>query len=113
MSPPDAPPFDEPWQAQAFAMTVALSERGLFSWSEWTQTLGAELARRPDAAGNEGYFLAWLAALESLIVARGLAGPDDLPALARAWLAAADATPHGTPIVLTDAIRRHAGAPVP
>jgi len=110
MTPPDAPPFGEPWQAQVFAMTVALSERGLFSWSEWTRTLGAELARRPEAVGEDGYFLAWLAALESLIVDRGVAGPGDLAALARAWLAAAEATPHGRPIVLTDDIRRDAAA---
>lgn len=100
MTAPEAPPFDEPWQAQAFAMTVALSERGLFTWTEWAQALGAELARRPDAQGNEGYFLAWLAALEGLIVARGVAEENDLAALARAWIAAAEATPHGKPIVL-------------
>ena len=29
--------FAEPWQAQAFAMTVALHDRGLFSWNEWAE----------------------------------------------------------------------------
>ena len=43
-SAPEAPPFDEPWQAQAFAMAVSLNQRGLFSWSEWTKALGAEIA---------------------------------------------------------------------
>ena len=40
----DGPVFAEPWQAQAFAMAVELSRKGLFTWSEWAETLGAEIA---------------------------------------------------------------------
>ena len=43
--PSDAPVFDEPWQAEAFAMTVALHERGLFSWAEWAAALSAEVKK--------------------------------------------------------------------
>ena len=44
------PVFREPWEAQAFAMTVALYRRGLFTWPEWAETLGARSSgRRPRA----------------------------------------------------------------
>lgn len=108
MTPPDAPAFDEPWQAQAFAICLLLSERGLFSWSEWTVALGAELKRAPQDPGNEAYFLAWLAALEKLVVAKGAAREAELADLSTAWIAAARATPHGRPIAL-GADRRVAG----
>lgn len=91
-------PFEEPWQAQAFAIAVLLSERGLFSWAEWTQTLGAEIARAPERP----YYEAWLDALEGLLRSKGLAGSGELEALAEAWREAAEATPHGQPIVLGD-----------
>ena len=95
MNPPEAP-FAEPWQAQVFAIAVLLNERGLFSWSEWTQALGREIARAPQAP----YYDAWLEALESLLAAKGVAGRGELARLAQAWRDAAAATPHGQPIVL-------------
>jgi nitrile hydratase accessory protein len=88
--------FAEPWQAQAFAMVVALSERGLFSWSAWTQALGAEIARAP----QRPYYESWLAALEIVLEEKGVARRDELAALAQAWRDAAEATPHGRPILL-------------
>ncbi len=95
-SAPEAPPFDEPWQAQAFAMAVSLNQRGLFSWSEWTKALGAEIAASP----GEPYFQAWLRALEKILIAKGVTSDAGLHDLAEAWRAAAEATPHGRPIVL-------------
>lgn len=59
-SAPEARPFDEPWQAEVFAMAVSLEQRGVFDWSEWTRALGAEIAAGPDQAGHEAYFQAWL-----------------------------------------------------
>jgi len=97
---PEAPPFDEPWQAQIFAMAVTLSERGLFTWDQWTRALGAEIAAGPAEAGNEAYFQAWLRALEGLLIAEGVASGAGLHELREAWRAAAEATPHGKPIVL-------------
>lgn len=94
------PVFREPWEAQAFAMAVALHERGLFTWSEWAQTLGAEIARAGDQAEPSDYYVHWLAALESLVVARGAATPEGLAARREAWHRAAHATPHGEPILL-------------
>ena len=63
----DGPVFREPWEAQAFAMTLALYERGVFTWPEWAAALAAEI-KRAQAAGDpdtgETYYLHWLAALE-------------------------------------------------
>ena len=44
------PVFAEPWQAQAFALAVKLSEEGYFTWKEWAAALAAELK----AAANRG-----------------------------------------------------------
>ncbi len=99
MTPPEAPPFDEPWQAEVFALAVSLNQRGLFDWSEWTKLLGAQIAVKPET-GNQAYFEAWLGALEKILVAKGVASGAELTGLAKAWRAAAEATPHGQPILL-------------
>jgi nitrile hydratase accessory protein len=100
---PEGPVFREPWEAEAFAMAVALHERGLFAWSEWTAVLADEI-RRAQAKGDpdtgETYYRHWLAALERIVAEKGI---TDAAALARyrdAWDHAADRTPHGTRIVL-------------
>ncbi len=81
-------------------MTTLLHERGLFTWSEWTEMLGAELKAGPQLPGNEAYFEAWLSAFEKLIVAKGITDADALAHMAEDWLDAAAHTPHGMPIVL-------------
>ncbi|WP_181169686.1 nitrile hydratase accessory protein [Mesorhizobium sp. B2-3-13] len=96
----DAPVFAAPWQAEAFAMTVALHDKGLFSWSEWADALSAEVKRPDAAADGHDYYEHWLAALETLLASKGLAAKPDVDAMARAWERAAHATPHGKPILL-------------
>ncbi len=100
---PDGPVFREPWEAQAFAMAMALHDRGLFTWDEWAETLGAEI-RRAQAAGDpdtgETYYRHWLAALERLVTAKGMTTAAALSSHRDAWKHAADRTPHGTPIAL-------------
>jgi nitrile hydratase accessory protein len=97
------PVFAEPWEAQAFAMAVALHERGLFTWSEWAARLSREI-RAAQAAGDpdtgESYYRHWLAALEGLVVEKGAASADGLADRRDAWDRAARATPHGAPILL-------------
>ena len=99
----EGPVFREPWEAQAFAMTLALHERGLFSWPEWAATLGEEI-KRAQAAGDpdtgETYYRHWLNALERIVAAKGLADVTMLARYRHAWHHAADRTPHGTPIEL-------------
>lgn len=94
------PVFGEPWQAQAFAMTVHLHERGLFSWSEWAEALSSELHKPERAEDGSDYFDGWVAALTGLLAAKGLADPETVLALQESWKRAAEATPHGSPIVL-------------
>ena len=96
----DEPVFAEPWQAEAFALTVALHERGLFSWSEWAQALSAEPGFFTSAADGSDYYDHWLAALEKLLAAKGVAPTPEVDAVAAAWERAAHATPHGQPILL-------------
>lgn len=93
----EAPVFDEPWQAQAFAMVVHLHERGAFTWPEWAATLSAEIARGDPAAG---YYTHWLAALERLTTERGLATAGALTELKGRWKHAYEHTPHGRPVTL-------------
>ncbi len=93
---PEASAFDEPWQATAFAMVVKLHEGGLFTWAEWAETLGAELAANRDRA----YYDNWLAALERLVTAKGVTGTDELGTLKDAWRDAYIHTPHGQPVRL-------------
>ena len=96
----DAPVFAEPWQAEAFAMTVALHDKGLFSWGEWAQALSAQVKKPGAAVDGHDYYEHWLAALESLLVSKGLTAKADVDAMAEAWERAAHATPHGKPILL-------------
>ena len=93
----EGPIFAEPWQAQAFAMTVALHQSGLFSWPEWAEALSREI-KQAQAEGDpdrgDTYYDHWLKALEKLVIAKGVADEELLSALRDAWDRAADATPH-------------------
>jgi nitrile hydratase accessory protein len=81
-------------------MTVALHERGLFSWGEWAEALSAEVNAPGIATDGSDYYSCWLRALESLLAARGAAVPHEVDEMTAAWQRAAHATPHGKPIVL-------------
>ncbi|HSS71040.1 MAG TPA: nitrile hydratase accessory protein [Casimicrobiaceae bacterium] len=97
------PVFREPWEAQAFAMTLALHERGLFTWTEWAQALAAQIAAAQaagDADLGDTYYRHWLAALEGLVAAKGAGSLDEVMRYRHAWEHAAERTPHGQPIAL-------------
>ena len=106
------PVFRAPWEAQAFAMTLALCEQGAIIWSEWATTL-AEEVRSAQGAGDpdtgETSYRHWLAALEKLVIAKGLAPAEAIARCRRAWDRAARRTPHGTPIALE--LQDFSGAP--
>lgn len=100
---PDGPVFGAPWQAQAFAMAVALHQRGLFTWPEWAQALARRIAAAPAAAGEdagEAYYRQWLGALEDIVAAKGASTAGELEHYRLAWDHAADRTPHGQPLEL-------------
>lgn len=93
------PVFAEPWQAQAFALTVRLHAEGAFAWPDWAAALSRELARDPDDDGSR-YYDHWVAALEGLITERGLLTAPALAARKQAWAEAYRHTPHGKPVEL-------------
>ncbi|HEX5230361.1 MAG TPA: nitrile hydratase accessory protein [Bryobacteraceae bacterium] len=99
------PVFSEPWQAQAFALAVKLSEAGVFTWKEWAAALAAELktaAERGEPDDGSHYYHHWQAALERLVLQKQLL---DQPALLRRkndWADAYRHTPHGKPVQLPD-----------
>jgi nitrile hydratase accessory protein len=100
------PVFSEPWQAQAFAMVVALHDRGVFTWSEWAAAISAEIAEHAAEHGpiDDGshYYEHWLEALEHLLISKGQTSHAAVDDLAAAWARAAEATPHGRPIALAN-----------
>jgi len=101
----DGPVFRAPWEAQAFALALALHQRGVYTWPEWAAALTAAI-RRAQAAGDPDtggtYYHHWLDALQSLVLAKGLGGADQLHALEHAWANAAARTRHGQPVALSD-----------
>lgn len=112
------PVFGAPWEAKAFALAIRLHERGLFTWSEWTQALAAEIgaastagaASAAGAANTAGeddpvgcYYQHWLGALETLLARKGVTSLDELTRYTEAWGRAAARTPHGAPIELREA----------
>lgn len=99
----EGPVFRAPWEAQVFAMAVALHGRGVFTWPEWAETLAHEIARAQEAGDpdrGDTYYDHWLAALETIIAEKGVTSTEALSRTAAAWDRAADRTPHGQPIEL-------------
>lgn len=97
------PVFAEPWQAQAFALAVKLSEQGHFTWKEWAAALAEELqaaANRGEPDDGSRYYEHWLAALERLAASKGLSDRATMLARKEAWADAYRHTPHGKPVEL-------------
>ena len=96
-------PFDEPWHAELFAVTVHLSEQNLFSWAEWTDAIGEQinkvkLTRSID--GSNDYYKIWLQALIELISTKGITEAEAISDLQNRWANAYITTPHGKPVKL-------------
>jgi nitrile hydratase accessory protein len=99
----DGPVFREPWEARAFAVALALHDRGLFTWNEWAAMLGDEIRKAQEAGDpdrGDSYYRHWLAALERMVAEKGVATAQMLARYHHAWDHAADRTPHGAPIEL-------------
>lgn len=98
------PVFAEPWQAQAFALAVTLSDQGHFTWKEWAAALADELkaaADRGEPDDGSHYYEHWVAALERLVTTKRLTDEDALRERKDAWADAYRHTPHGKPVELT------------
>ena len=99
----DGPVFKAPWEAQAFAMAVALNERGAFTWKEWAATLAevlAEIKARGEQDDGSEYYRHWMAALERIVQRKGIVSEAALHHRRDEWDEAARRTPHGQPIQL-------------
>ena len=95
--------FSEPWQAHAFAMTLQLHEKGLFTWPEWAAALTQEISNAQQAGDTDTgatYYTHWLNALEAMVLAKQWGTAEQIHDLEHAWEDAAASTPHGQPIVL-------------
>jgi nitrile hydratase accessory protein len=99
----NGPVFRAPWEAHAFAMALALYEKSLFAWSEWSAMLGEEI-KKAQAAGDpdtgETYYHHWLATLERMVAEKGATSAQSLAQHYQAWERAMHRTPHGKPIEL-------------
>jgi nitrile hydratase accessory protein len=101
----EGPVFAEPWQAQAFALTVKLSEQRHFAWKEWAAALADELkaaADRGEPDDGSRYYEHWLATLERMVIAKGLTDQSAMLIRKDAWIEAYRHTPHGKPVELAD-----------
>lgn len=113
MSPPETVPsllsaerggqgFDAPWQAEALALSIVLQDAGLVSGAEWAETLGRERSRPDLMQDGSDYYVSVIAALEAVLVRKGVATASEIAGLAASWRRAAQATPHGQPISLAN-----------
>ena len=103
MSQPEPRRFEEPWQAEALALSAALIQAGRISSSEWADALGSAI-KRAQAAGDPDdgstYYQHVLNALEALVLAKAVTKRDALAARKEAWRSAYASTPHGQPVLL-------------
>lgn len=104
----EGPIFNEPWEAEAFALAVCLSEAGFFTWPEWAETLSQEIRtaqERGDPDLGDTYYAHWLNALERLCAEKKLVLPEAMRQRKELWRRAYLNTPHGQPIELAAAFR--------
>ena len=100
----EEPVFEEPWEAQAFALVLRLSEQGLFQWSEWSAALAAEIRHARDVGDQDlgdTYYHYWLAALEKLLLEKSVLESKAVKSRIEQWRRAYLNTPHGQRIELS------------
>lgn len=100
----DGPVFNEPWEAQAFALAVHLNESGVFEWSEWAENLGEIIQKNQNTQSGSTYYENWLETLELILTLKTETLSSELVAEQKAWKAAAMNTPHGEPIELAQTV---------
>ena len=96
--------FEEPWEAQAFALVLRLSEQGLFQWSEWSAALASEIRHARETGDQDlgdTYYHYWLVALEKLLLEKSVLDSETVELRVEEWRRAYLHTPHGQPIELS------------
>ncbi len=111
----NGPTFREPWEAQAFALAVTLSQAGCFTWSEWAAVLSeeihaAQVGGDPDLGAT--YYHHWLNALERICKQKGLVAAAEIERRKEEWHDAYLHTPHGQPVEIRSQKEPPAGAQV-
>ncbi len=97
--------FEEPWQAQAFSITVLLNQAGLFDWKDWVKTFAKHISNSPRVQGEtdqQAYYRQWLAALEDLLDSIGLTDEQKRVLCKENWRRSYVATDHGQAIEYKD-----------
>lgn len=84
--------FQAPWEGEAFALAVALCERGTYPWSEFQShlitTLAATEEKQLPPETRPTYYENWLTALEALLIEKSILSKARIERRA-AWLARA------------------------
>lgn len=97
----NGPAFSEPWQAEAFALTMQLSRAGHFTWAEWVAAFSSEITASPQEEGedvNTAYYRQWMQALEKIVGYRGMATDDEVADYQEHWRRSYFHTEHGKPV---------------
>lgn len=72
--------FQAPWEARAFGLAVALNEKDLYEWREFSSQLASEIATAEQNNNPSSYYARWVASLEELLIDRGLISREQLDA---------------------------------
>ncbi len=105
----NGPAFSEPWQAEAFALTIQLSRAGHFTWNDWVSTFSAEITASPQTADediNTAYYRQWMQALEKIIAARALITATEAADYEEHWRRSYFHTEHGKPVEFRKGLER-------
>jgi nitrile hydratase accessory protein len=98
------PGFGQPWHAEAFGTSLALSQAGLFSWAEWVEIFSSEIRTNPQRADEDSeaaYYRQWLAALETVLAKHAMLTAEEIAETAEHWRRSYLNTPHGKPIAFS------------
>lgn len=105
----EAPVFEEPWQAQAFSVLVAMNEAGHFPWTDWAKTFSRTIEAMPamsSESASDAYYRQWVNALEEMVISLGVVAEEEIASREQEWRHAYLNTPHGLPVNLLNAICR-------
>ena len=71
--------FSEPWHANLFALTISLSESGVFSWPEWVSAFSSNLAKNKIKDNySKDYFSIWFFSLEEVLLRKNQISKENL-----------------------------------
>jgi nitrile hydratase accessory protein len=72
--------FHAPWEARAFGLAVALCERRVYEWREFSAVLASRIAATEKENDPSSYYARWVASLEEVALEKGLIAREQLEA---------------------------------